>query len=349
MRASFNEWIDRRLRLPSYPAGSAIASRTTITNQGQTTSVTATSLPGYYSVYMTIKDEDGVWRSDLKNFYVIPPKFETIQGKALYGTRGATLTGTLATFSETGTSTNLAPNLAAKVDWGDGVVTIGTVVPLGSGGYKVNGTHTYIQEGAFTVTVEIVDTAYYATASDLLTGFAASFVRIVAGEDDQSLDAVRNLTDTGSGTLAEYAVVDYGANDYRVTGWGAGTFTLNDANFTPNGSYSLAEQGSMNISVNSSGLFSAVTTPTDTSSVLVASYALSDTNSNNLGRSDFYQDLSLQLSKIESGSDVGFDVKVGHPLLPPGFQSALFEISYALFGRSAREGRTAVAGRGSQR
>ncbi|HEV3005189.1 MAG TPA: hypothetical protein VGX78_12050 [Pirellulales bacterium] len=29
--------------------------------------------------------------------------------------------------------------------------------------------------------------------------------------------------------------------------------------------------------------------------------------------------------------------------------TALFEISYALFGRSAREGRTAVAGRGSQR
>jgi hypothetical protein len=29
--------------------------------------------------------------------------------------------------------------------------------------------------------------------------------------------------------------------------------------------------------------------------------------------------------------------------------TALFEISYALFGRSARGGRTAVAGRGSQR
>ena len=45
--------------------------------------------------------------------------------------------------------------------------------------------------------------------------------------------------------------------------------------------------------------------------------------------------------------------KLNRGRLPPGLSAlvepALFEISYALFGRSAREGRTAVAGRGSQR
>jgi hypothetical protein len=64
-------------------------------------------------------------------------------------------TGAVATFGDTYTG-QVASDLAATIDWGDGTTTTG-VVTGGSGSFTVNGTHTYTHSGHENLTVTLSD------------------------------------------------------------------------------------------------------------------------------------------------------------------------------------------------
>jgi hypothetical protein len=76
----------------------------------------------------------------------------------------AGLTGAnVATFTD-GDGSLSAPDFSATIDWGDGTTSPGSVTVANAGNapapqYLVNGSHEYVDEGHFTVKIEIVQTA----------------------------------------------------------------------------------------------------------------------------------------------------------------------------------------------
>jgi hypothetical protein len=100
------------------------------------------------------------------------------EGDALSGTPvvfntlvGVPFTGVVADFTNTNTAST-AGGFTATINWGDAVVTTGTV--SGSGGaFAVSGTHTYTVPGMFSVTVTLSDNAP-GTATATVTSTAAA-------------------------------------------------------------------------------------------------------------------------------------------------------------------------------
>jgi len=95
-------------------------------------------------------------------------------GLAIAATRGVTFAGAVATFSDTNTN-NVASDFVATINWGDSVVTAGTVTGS-AGAFTVSGSHAYAATGAFPVIVTLSDDAP-GTATATATGTAT----VVAG------------------------------------------------------------------------------------------------------------------------------------------------------------------------
>jgi len=74
-------------------------------------------------------------------------------GATFTGTAPATVSGTVATFTDPQTA-DTAGQFAATINWGDGVSTLGTITG-GDGGFTVAGSHTYSAGGSFLVRVTI--------------------------------------------------------------------------------------------------------------------------------------------------------------------------------------------------
>src|SRR5262249_3806173 len=51
-----------------------------------------------------------------------------------------------------------ASDFTATIDWGDGTSTSGTVITQKGGGFAVDGTHTYANDGKYTLGIKINDT-----------------------------------------------------------------------------------------------------------------------------------------------------------------------------------------------
>ena len=81
----------------------------------------------------------------------------TATGTTISATEGASFAGTVASFTDPDTSAT-AGEYTATIDWGDASLpTTGTISgPLG-GPFTVSGTHTYIEEGTYTIAVTITD------------------------------------------------------------------------------------------------------------------------------------------------------------------------------------------------
>jgi len=74
----------------------------------------------------------------------------TVTGVPISATEGQSFSGMVATVRDTYTG-DTASSLAARINWGDGTTSTGTVVSSGRGGFLVNGTHTYAVPGNYTV------------------------------------------------------------------------------------------------------------------------------------------------------------------------------------------------------
>jgi hypothetical protein len=69
---------------------------------------------------------------------------------------GAPFSGAVASFSDADGGT--LSSFSAKVDWGDGTSTTGSIAANSNGGFTVSGTHTYASYGSYTLMVEVDDT-----------------------------------------------------------------------------------------------------------------------------------------------------------------------------------------------
>lgn len=151
--------------------------------------------------------------------------------------------GTVATF----TAGDAGP-FGASIDWGDGTATAGTVTANASGGFNVEGTHTYAEDGTGHISVTIVD------AADSTTATAASTADISEGAfgltAGQSINATEGVAQTGINvaTFSDPGSPD-AAGDYAATvEWGdgttsAGTVSGSAGKFTVTAGHTYAEDG----------------------------------------------------------------------------------------------------------
>jgi hypothetical protein len=129
---------------------------------------------------------------------------------------------------------------SANIHWGDTTTSPGTITPSAGGGFDVSGTHTYAEDGPYTVTVNIIDdendmaspTTTADVAEDVLSLGAVDF----SGTENSALTnvVVANFSDPGS--------PDDGSAFTAMINWGDGTSpTAGTVNVVPDipGSYTV--------------------------------------------------------------------------------------------------------------
>ncbi|HEV3340247.1 MAG TPA: DUF4214 domain-containing protein [Pirellulales bacterium] len=199
-------------------------------------------------------------------------------------TEGATFAGTVATFINATNLPNPASDFTATINWGDG--TTGTGVVSGGAGavLTVSGSHTYADEGSFTITVALADDAPgTASATTSTTATVTEADTLVAG-------AAATLTPTEgatfTGTLATFTNTTNPTNpasDFTATiNWGdgstgVGTVSGSAGAFTVTGSHLYAEEGTNTATVILADNAPGTATATATASVAVADATLNAT------------------------------------------------------------------------
>ncbi|OYV91691.1 MAG: hypothetical protein B7Z73_05355, partial [Planctomycetia bacterium 21-64-5] len=136
---------------------------------------------------------------------------------AITGAEGATLSGTVATFTDADPA-GAVGDYTVTINWGDNTSTTGVVTTEAGGGFAVEGSHAYAEEGTFTYTVTIND-----------AGGAKATVSAVAVVSDAPLAGTGASVAKGatvSGTVASFSDPDTADTtaDYTATiNWGDGT------------------------------------------------------------------------------------------------------------------------------
>jgi len=173
----------------------------------------------------------------------------------LSATEGQVFSGTVATLTDPGTN-DPASDFTVSIDWGDGVTNTG-VTPTGPAGgpYTVSGTHTYADEGSFTVVIRAqeIDAANQTAVqpftmtvaeTDALTGHPATFS---ATQFTPFTATVATFTDTNTGNVpADFtATINWGdasTSDGTVTEPSPG-------NYSVSGSHTYATTGAKTVTV----------------------------------------------------------------------------------------------------
>jgi hypothetical protein len=191
---------------------------------------------------------------------------------------GAPFSGTVASFTDDNPKAPLA-DFSATIEWGDGVVGQGVIVPDGLGGFDVNGTHTYTDPGTYTVTVDITDVGG-STATAVSTAQVQQ-VQVDPPISAQGADVgATEGAQTGTVTVATFTDPDptATAGEYQATvDWGdgspasAGTITAKaGGGFTVTGSHTYAEEGTYQLKVKIVDVDNASNTAVGTGSAKVA-------------------------------------------------------------------------------
>jgi hypothetical protein len=127
-----------------------------------------------------------------------PDQPPVVSGVAVTAAEGASFTGqTVATFTDPDgpeLSPGIAAHYTATVNWGDGSAPTAGAITLGNGVFTVSGSHTYAEEGSYTVTT----TVHHDTAPDVTaTSTATVSDPAVAATGGFTITVVRNAPFSG--------------------------------------------------------------------------------------------------------------------------------------------------------
>jgi hypothetical protein len=217
----------------------------------------------------------GMWEIPVVND---PPPMAT--GSPLTATEGQAFSGVVADFTDADPNAT-AGEYTATITWGDGTSSPGTI-QAGSGGFNILGTHTYAEEGSYSIGVTITDvdnTSNGATTSSTATvadaPLTASYGVISAVEGTAFSGVVASFTDADpNGTVADYAAtITWGDGQQS-----AGLIAANWGGFTATGSDTYAEEGNYAVSVSivDHGDGRAVTDPSDSTATATSPATVAD-------------------------------------------------------------------------
>src|SRR5207247_1244098 len=163
-------------------------------------------------------------------------------------------TVTVATFSDANPGDHTS-DFTVTIHWGDSSSSPGTVSFAG-GVYSVTGSHTYADEGSFTVAVDIADIGGASTSASLSATVADAALTATAGADISATEGAS----TGTVTVANFSHANPGDHtaDFTATiNWGDGSPTSSGAitydavsgSYTVTGSHTYGEEGTFAVSV----------------------------------------------------------------------------------------------------
>jgi hypothetical protein len=168
---------------------------------------------------------------------------------------GGTLTGAVATFTDTNTS-NIPGDFTASIDWGDGTTTTGTVTGA-SGLFTVSGSHKYTEEGVQNLKITLTDDAP-GTATFTVSNVALVTEVPVAPVGGLTLTAVEGTASTSQpvATFTDPAGAEALANYSADIDWGDGTsatgtitFDATSGTFSVSGSHNYADEDIFSLTV----------------------------------------------------------------------------------------------------
>jgi hypothetical protein len=208
-------------------------------------------------------------------------------GVAVTATEGASVTGTVATFTDPGGAELIAgspepEDYVATISWGDSTAPSTGTVTYSAGQFSVSGTHTYAEEGAYTITVTL---AHGNETMPSVTSVSTSIATVVdpsvvAGPTPAAFTATEGAN---SGTQPLVTFTDPGGAEglvyYSATvDWGDGilsngiiTYDAGSQTFTVSGDHTYAEDtdvfGPYTITVTVNHANAAATVLTNTATI----------------------------------------------------------------------------------
>jgi uncharacterized protein (TIGR03118 family) len=166
-------------------------------------------------------------------------------GATFAATEGTSFTASVATFQDN-TSTDVAGDFAATINWGDGTTADAGTVSGSNGQFTVLGTHTYSQDGAIPVTVNFFDKNGTAEATAASTanvasgGLTVSATSISASEGHAFTGTVATFTDPSTtSTATQFTATIIWGDGSSSTGTVSGT----SGTFTVAATHTYAEEG----------------------------------------------------------------------------------------------------------
>jgi uncharacterized repeat protein (TIGR03803 family) len=238
---------------------------------------------GEYSLESTAYhlDSDNPSSASAGTLFSTVPNPLTAAGASITGTEGlSTGTSTVATFTDVDPNAT-ASDFTASIDWGDGTTTTGTIVAQNGGGFAVDGTHTYAEEGKYAVGVTITD----AGGSTTSAGSSATVADAPLSATSVSISGTEGST-TGTIPVATFTDANPNAtvSDFTATiDWGdgatsAGTIVAQSGGgFAVDAAHTYADEGeyTVGVSINDAG----GSTASATSKATVADIALANGSS----------------------------------------------------------------------
>lgn len=185
---------------------------------------------------------------------------------------GVSFNGPVASFTDSDLSQTSAANFSATIAWGDGSTSAGTVTAGAT--FGVTGTHTYADEGNFTVTITVTDSANQSgNASGTATvgeadALSGTPLTINATQYTLFSGAVANFSDTNTGNPASDFVATINWGDGNTT---AGTISGSGGAFVVSGSHTYFNPGTFAVTVTLTDDAPGTATTTVTSTATVAS------------------------------------------------------------------------------
>ena len=211
---------------------------------------------GNYAMTVTVVDTFAGTSVPATIVILVHEALLSMTGAILTATEGSVFNGTTATFQD---PPNIDPpsNYVATIDWGDGTTTAATITQPGGPGaaYALSGTHTYADEGSFTVTTTAAE------ATDPTFTISIGSPMTVAEADNLagvpiSFSARQSVPFNGPvATFTDTNVLNVPADFVATINWGdgtpvtAGTITGGGASYTVSGSHTYGSLGTFNVTV----------------------------------------------------------------------------------------------------